>query len=284
MTDRIAQRLRQELAADPEILRERERNIQQRKATEKRGQEEEQQHTCPVCYELMQAPRIPTMLFPCGHTFCKLCVKRHRKSNSAAKCPFCRTAIQSVAENHHLRQLIEAFAERKSVGGGPGNGGGFGRQTGGAFPTNHGSNNNNICSASAGLGGGVGGGGAAGARYLREYNMLKTRRRIMVQERDDTEAEARRLRAQRQRHQDKEGDLLAEERAAADAVARAKARLAGVRARIEEHRQIGDCATEQEAKIQAKLAMLKATISTIESEAQKAHVLASASKLACAEN
>lgn len=31
--------------------------------------------TCPICYELMQAPQhTPTLLFPCGHTFCIECV------------------------------------------------------------------------------------------------------------------------------------------------------------------------------------------------------------------
>lgn len=34
-----------------------------------------EQTTCPICYELMKAPKnTPTLLFPCGHTFCIECL------------------------------------------------------------------------------------------------------------------------------------------------------------------------------------------------------------------
>ena len=75
-----------------------------------------QTHTCPVCFEVMQPPhRSPQMLFPCGHTFCKACVAEHRsRAGAAAKaCPVCRSAIESVAENRALRELIETFVGEK---------------------------------------------------------------------------------------------------------------------------------------------------------------------------
>jgi len=35
-------------------------------------------HTCPICYELMRAPtHSPMILFPCGHSFCALCLQTH---------------------------------------------------------------------------------------------------------------------------------------------------------------------------------------------------------------
>ena len=75
-----------------------------------------QTHTCPVCFEVMQPPhRSPQMLFPCGHTFCKACVAEHRsRAGAAAKaCPVCQSAIESVAENRALRELIETFVGEK---------------------------------------------------------------------------------------------------------------------------------------------------------------------------
>ena len=73
-------------------------------------------HTCQICFELMMPPaRSPTLLFPCGHTFCKSCVEKNDKSSSRGtpKCPYCREKISSRAENHSLRQLIERFANQK---------------------------------------------------------------------------------------------------------------------------------------------------------------------------
>lgn len=49
----------------------------------------------------------PTVLFPCGHTFCRACLRRRR---SAPKCPLCRQAIQSSTVNVPLRDLIASFA------------------------------------------------------------------------------------------------------------------------------------------------------------------------------
>ncbi len=66
-------------------------------------------HSCQICFELMAPPRLsPTLLFPCGHTFCKQCVDKCKD-----KCPYCRARIESRAENHSLKQLIERFAGKK---------------------------------------------------------------------------------------------------------------------------------------------------------------------------
>jgi len=73
-------------------------------------------HTCQICFELMMPPhKSPTLLFPCGHTFCKFCVTRNAETTQGgkAKCPYCRERISSLAENHSLRQLIERFGEQR---------------------------------------------------------------------------------------------------------------------------------------------------------------------------
>ena len=47
-------------------------------------------HTCKICEEVMRSPdKTPMILFPCGHTFCKLCIhgSNNRRRN---ECPYCR--------------------------------------------------------------------------------------------------------------------------------------------------------------------------------------------------
>jgi hypothetical protein len=56
---------------------------------------------CPICYEIMAPPdHLPILLFPCGHTFCQLCLEQHfsrkisesssTRSNALKTCPYCR--------------------------------------------------------------------------------------------------------------------------------------------------------------------------------------------------
>ena len=275
LTDRIEQRLRSELQADPQVMHTREQNLRTRALARAQQERQEDDYTCPICYERMVAPRVPTMFFPCGHSFCSTCVHRHTKVNKKC-CPICRAEIKTVAVNHHLKKLIEAYTSSAAssvvpapvLPGLP------------SFNANGTDGGTRDCSSihSSSSSASAGGGGAAGARYLREYNMLVTRRRIMVQERTETEAELRQLKVDLQKQVDVEEDLLAEEKVAADAVAHAKERLARVRARMEEQRVMRLEAAEKEQRVQAKLQMLVSTIKSIESDAEKAHVLCEASK------
>lgn len=69
-------------------------------------------NTCPVCFELFLPPdNQPFILFPCGHTFCKVCINAYAKQKK--KCPFCRTAISSMAPNISLQNLILSANEKK---------------------------------------------------------------------------------------------------------------------------------------------------------------------------
>jgi hypothetical protein len=52
---------------------------------------------CPICYELMSPPnRLPILLFPCGHSFCRACLDQHTTNISNSRgpqtkpCPYCR--------------------------------------------------------------------------------------------------------------------------------------------------------------------------------------------------
>jgi len=71
-------------------------------------------HTCAVCYEVMEAPdKVPILLFPCGHTFCKPCLDTHIAKSRTSTCPLCRAKIQSQAVNFSLQHLITSLASKQ---------------------------------------------------------------------------------------------------------------------------------------------------------------------------
>ncbi|XP_072022687.1 uncharacterized protein [Amphiura filiformis] len=58
-------------------------------------------HHCIKCKQKMIPPDYsPTVLIPCGHTFCEPCAE------DRIKCPTCRTKVTSTAENSTLLQII----------------------------------------------------------------------------------------------------------------------------------------------------------------------------------
>jgi hypothetical protein len=79
---------------------------------------------CPICFELMQPPdKAPMLLFPCGHTFCAICIESHTKQlrrTQAVKnelrisCPYCRHEVESKAVNRSLKELIQQFVSEKA--------------------------------------------------------------------------------------------------------------------------------------------------------------------------
>jgi len=69
-------------------------------------------NTCPICYELFLPPdHQPFILFPCGHTFCKICIDQYAKLKK--KCPFCRAVFNSMAPNISLQNLILSANEKR---------------------------------------------------------------------------------------------------------------------------------------------------------------------------
>lgn len=55
----------------------------------------------------------PTMLFPCGHTFCAQCLRSHVDVHGKSKCPYCRQNIDSQALNMSLQQIIQNFVNAR---------------------------------------------------------------------------------------------------------------------------------------------------------------------------
>ena len=67
---------------------------------------------CPVCKEYYNKTNKPVLvLFPCGHSFCKLCINR------VSLCPICRKHITGTATNWFLQsQIVGDVTECDNMG------------------------------------------------------------------------------------------------------------------------------------------------------------------------
>jgi hypothetical protein len=111
ITERIAERLQVELRQEnAQLMQQGEVGVQVEQFLEKHIGT----NTCPICYELMATKEHqPTLLFPCGHTFCASCLAKHTGQLRKQTCPFCRERIASQAPNIGLQQVIEGYVERQ---------------------------------------------------------------------------------------------------------------------------------------------------------------------------
>ncbi|BFY97833.1 hypothetical protein BsWGS_00874 [Bradybaena similaris] len=61
-------------------------------------------HNCIICGKLMLSSRnLPTMVIPCGHTFCKSCLEDKQM------CPTCDCPVLSLTVNIMLQQVIQEY-------------------------------------------------------------------------------------------------------------------------------------------------------------------------------
>ena len=143
-----------------------------------------QTHNCQICFELMISPtKTPTLLFPCGHTFCKLCITQyadsHKGSGVQMKCPYCRKDIVNMAENHSLKELIEKFVGQqqhlKSFNSNSNNN------------SNNNNNNNNNSSAESLRFRCNSADAKMKQKFITEYKNVEVRHRILSNELDEIE-------------------------------------------------------------------------------------------------
>lgn len=112
--DRIAEQITERLQV--EVRRENAKHAQDGAQVESLLEQHISSHTCPICYELMAGKENqPTLLFPCGHTFCASCLRTHLEKLDRKTCPYCRETVTSQAPNISLAQVIDGFVERQQV-------------------------------------------------------------------------------------------------------------------------------------------------------------------------
>lgn len=123
LTERISDRLRTEIRV--ELEREASELEHTRAVNRSEAEDSVERYltgemasqTCSICMELMVSPRTPMMLFPCGHTFCSVCIETNQAKGGAGKnkCPYCRATIESKAPNLTLQNLVQSFVEKQSA-------------------------------------------------------------------------------------------------------------------------------------------------------------------------
>jgi len=109
ITLKLTQKFKSEMGRNDKELNHQEMKI------EKAISKEIESNTCPICLELMLPPEhSPILLFPCGHTFCRVCITAHTQKNKMA-CPYCRARIGSQAVNISLQNLICIHTNNKHL-------------------------------------------------------------------------------------------------------------------------------------------------------------------------
>ena len=108
ITEKVSERLKHELKE--QVQREQEQHLrnqlQSRAMLEACLAQELEAHTCAVCYNLMAPPHTPEMLFPCGHSFCSVCVlQRKREQGSRHASPPYRLLFYLISEQRAMSSM-----------------------------------------------------------------------------------------------------------------------------------------------------------------------------------
>lgn len=67
-----------------------------------------EEHKCPVCLDVFTDP----ITTPCGHNFCKSCLKECWDNSQDYKCPYCKETFSKRPElksNTVLREIMQLF-------------------------------------------------------------------------------------------------------------------------------------------------------------------------------
>jgi hypothetical protein len=240
-------------------------------------------NTCPICYELMAGKeRQPTLLFPCGHTFCASCLRQHLEKLQRKTCPFCRETVSSQAPNVSLQQIIDGFVERQQV---------LARgevlpeliqgqeavaQQHQHQPPPQPPNQHAHAHATQRLllpPGLLPSEEEVAQRYAEQYRVFSMRSRVMANQLHDSRAEAAALRKQRQTAETVLAHLHREEADAAARLEAARLELEVIRTQLAE--QADKCAQVdmQQAELEQMATLVEQTQSSIELEKQKALLL-----------
>ncbi|KAK7896256.1 hypothetical protein WMY93_021581 [Mugilogobius chulae] len=66
---------------------------------------------CPICLDLLSDP----VSTPCGHNFCKICLKRHWDTSLECNCPFCKEIFSSrpqLKTNTFISAMVTQFRQK----------------------------------------------------------------------------------------------------------------------------------------------------------------------------
>ncbi|XP_050993115.1 zinc-binding protein A33-like [Labeo rohita] len=69
---------------------------------------------CSICLDMFTDP----VSTPCGHNFCKTCLKKHWDNSKIWKCPFCKETFKQRPDlkiNTTLREIVEHYKKKRHV-------------------------------------------------------------------------------------------------------------------------------------------------------------------------
>lgn len=96
LTSKISLKLREEVIEQELNQKLSDNNIKDKllKSLDEYFETELSSFNCQICFEIMKPPEnLPYLLFPCGHTFCEMCLNSHLKDKTRPElrtCPYCR--------------------------------------------------------------------------------------------------------------------------------------------------------------------------------------------------
>lgn len=218
-------------------------------------------HTCPICYNLMASSQhAPTLLFPCGHSFCEQCITSHCDTHRREHCPVCREPIKSRAVNYALQQIIQAYAVRQGFIDGSSGPAAWSTGSGGADAASCAPPKQSAEAVEA-------------ARIRREHATQSMRLKVLQNELADCSLEEEHLEAECTAAQAVLGHLQAHRQQVEAAIARLQA----------EHVLLQEQAAEQQAKVddltarrqaaQQQRCMLSDTVGPLQRELEKLDIL-----------
>ena len=229
-------------------------------------------HTCGICFELMSGKeRRPTLLFPCGHTFCASCLSRLLSQSDRRNCPHCRQHIASHAPNVSLQQVIDTYVERQQS-----------LERGVVLPEiQQGADaaaRGGAARVGGRTGGGGGGGGAGGGSpsYAEQFEGLSMRTRVLEQQLRETRAQQQALAERRATTEIVLRHLTGEEAAAAARLEAARLDHEAVRGQVAEQRAKLAHVDDEHAELRQQADLVSSTLSPLEAEREKLRLLAQA--------
>ena len=239
-------------------------------------------NTCPICFELMSGKvHQPTLLFPCGHTFCATCLRMHLEKLNRKTCPYCREHVTSQAPNISLQQVIDGFVERQQA---------LGRgemlpelvegQDAVALAQQHHRSSLLQPSALSSYGSGSGGGVAVGLGsedeaqvYAEQYRAFSMRCRVMANQLSDSRAEGAALRERRRTAGAVLTHLRREEAAAVERLEAQQLELEVIRSQLTEQSDKVGQVEQKQAELQKMVEIVCQTAGSLETERRKALLL-----------
>jgi len=226
-------------------------------------------HTCGICLELMSGKeRRPTLLFPCGHTFCAACLHRLLEQTDRRSCPHCRQKIASQAPNVSLQQVIDAYVERQRS-----------MEQDRVLPEILQGADAAARGDSLRTGGGGDGGcdaGTEGTRFAVEYQTLTMRCRVLEQELRETHAQLQSVCERRATATIVLQHLQDEETAAAARLEAARLEHELVCGQVAEQRAKVEQVNGEEAELKKQADLVAGTLQPLVAEREKLRLLAQA--------